>query len=102
MSKSIVEGTGVFLTFRDRLSGLYAPPVVVPTLPVFERQLRLVLQRPADPQRDPLWHQFPADHDIYIVAGFDDRSGEVILEPDLPRFVAHVSDYLDKEAIANE
>lgn len=95
------EGDGVFISFRDRLSGLYSPPMLFPTVPVFERQLRLVLQRPADPQRDPLWHQFPADHDIYVIAGFDEHSGKVQLEDNAPQFLGHISDYLDKEANSN-
>ena len=100
--ESIQSCNGVFISFRDRLSGLYSPPLVFPTVPVFERQLRLVMQRPADPQRDPLWHQFPNDHDICIVAGFDDRTGKVVVEPDCPRFLGHVSDYLDSSEVSKD
>lgn len=83
------------ICFRDEISGIFTAPVAVGSLPVFARQLRSILQRPADSATAPLWHQFPKDHAVYLCGRFDESTGRV--DSCEPAFKYHLLDVMSGE-----
>ena len=76
---------------RDVKTG-YGPLMIFDNDPVAVRSFGVTVNQP-----DSLIHWCAADYQLYCVGTFDDDTGCILVEPDMPRHVADAPDLLKGE-----
>jgi len=73
-------------SIKDEKAGVFMPPAAVPHLVEMTRGITQVMRDP-----NSKLALYPGDFSLYYIAKMDQDSGQIIIDPSGPRFIAQLS-----------